>query len=89
MSDKALKLRLDAMKKLLSELEDTIVSPVAKERLLRTPTNHLRDVEVFLADTVMQNLGSAGYALTLAEQSLALVKRLVDKIGPNIQVDIC
>jgi hypothetical protein len=73
MSKQELKLRLDAMKKLLSELEGAIVSPEAKERLLRTSTNHLRDVEVFIADTKNQNVGIASFALTLAENNLVNV----------------
>jgi hypothetical protein len=77
---------LDAAKKLLANLESTIVNPEAKEYFLQMPKNHLRDAETFIADIQNQNVGIASFALTLAEQNLLWVKKLVDKYGPNIQI---
>ena len=80
------KLRLDAMKNVLSELDQTIVNAEVKEYFLSAPRNHLRDFEAFLADPKNQTVGVAGFALTLAEQQLVAVKKLVTKYGPNIQI---
>jgi hypothetical protein len=80
------KIRLEAAKTLLANLERTIVNPEAKEYFLHMPKNHLRDAEAFIADTQNQTVGIASFALTLAEQNLLWVKKLVDKYGANIQI---
>jgi hypothetical protein len=49
MSHEELKLRMNVMKEVVSELENTIVNPEARNYLLHMPKNHLRDVEAFLA----------------------------------------
>jgi hypothetical protein len=80
------KIRLEAAKKLLAELEATIVNPEAREHFLHTTKGNLRESEALIADTKNQNVGIASFALTLAEQNLVWVKKLVDKYGPNIQI---
>ncbi len=80
------KIRLDAMKSVLSALDGTIANAEAKEYFLSAPKNHLRECEVFLADSTNQTVGIAGFALTLAEQQLVAVQKLVSKYGPNIKI---
>ena len=80
------KVRLEAAKKLLAELEATIVNPQAKEHFLHMTKNQLRESEAFIADTKNQSVGVASFALTMAEQNLVWVKKLVDKYGPTIQI---
>jgi hypothetical protein len=79
------KLRLEAMRILLSELDETIVNSEVRDYFLSAPKKHLRDIDQFLADTKNQtSRGFAGFALT--EEQLAWVKKLVTKYGPNIQI---
>jgi hypothetical protein len=80
------KIRLNAAKKLLAELEATITNPEAREHFFHTTKSNLRESESFIADTKNQNVGIASFALTMAEQNLVWVKKLVDKYGPNIQI---
>jgi hypothetical protein len=81
------KLRLEAMRTLLSELDETIVNSEVRDYFLSAPKKHLRDIDRFLADTKNQtSRGFAGFALALTEEQLAWVKKLVTKYGPNIQI---
>jgi hypothetical protein len=80
------KLRVDAMKNLISELDQTIVNPEARDYFLSMPKNNLREAELFLADPTNQTVGIAGSALTFAEQQLVYAKKLVAKYGPNIKI---
>jgi hypothetical protein len=80
------KIRLDSAKKLLAELEVTIVDPKARERFLHTTKSNLQDSEAFIADTKNQNVGVASFAITRAEKHLVWVKKLVDEYGPNIHI---
>jgi hypothetical protein len=80
------KIRLDAAKKLLSELEATILNAEAREQFLHTTKSNLRESEAFIADAKNQNVGIASFALTMAEKNLVWVKKLVDEYGPNIQI---
>jgi len=80
------KLRLRAAKDSVSELENTIVNPEAKEFFTSASKNHLREFEEFLADPKNHTVGVAGFTLTLAEQQLVWVRKLVEKYGPNIRI---
>ena len=80
------KIRLDAAKKLLVELEATIVNPKAREHFLHMTKTNLQDSEAFIADTKNQSVGVASLALSMAEKNLVWVKKLVDEYGPNIQI---
>lgn len=78
------KLRVDEVKKLISELEQTITNPEARKSFLSIPKNYLRKAEDFLADTKSHGHGwsepevVAGFALALAEHHLSSMRKLVN-----------
>jgi hypothetical protein len=78
------KLRVDSVKKLISELELTITNPEARESFLSMPKNYLRKAEDFLASTKTHGYGwsepevVAGFALALAELHLTGIRKLVN-----------
>jgi hypothetical protein len=74
------------MKNVLSELDQMIVNAESKEYFLSAPRNHLREFEAFLADPKNHTVGVAGFVLSLAEQQLVAVKKLVTKYGPNLRI---
>jgi hypothetical protein len=87
MSEQSLKdfrLRVDAMKALITELDQTILNPEARDHFLSFPKGNLREAEAFLADANNHTVGIAGPALALAETRLVQVKKLVEKYGRNI-----
>jgi hypothetical protein len=87
MSEQSLKdfrLRVDAMKALITELDQAILNPEARDHFLSFPKSNLREAEAFLADANNHTVGIAGPALALAEARLVQVKKLVEKYGRNI-----
>jgi hypothetical protein len=83
---KDFKLRVDAMRTLITELDHAILNPEAREHFLSFPKSNLREAEAFLADANNHTVGIAGPALAFAETQLVQVKKLVEKYGPNIHI---
>jgi hypothetical protein len=80
------KVRLRAAKDLFSELENKIVNAEVRDHFLSSTKKLLIDVEGILRDAEQkQHEASEGFMLTLAEQHLVRVKKLVTKYGPKIQ----
>ena len=79
-------LRLRVAKDLLSQLENKIVNAEVRDQFSSSTKKLLIDVEGILRDPEQkQHEASEGFMLTLAEQHLARVKKLVTKYGPKIQ----
>ena len=80
------KLRLRVAKDLLSQLENKIVHAEVRDEFLSSTKKLLIDVEGILRDPEQKpHEASEGFMLTLAEQHLMRVKKLVMKYGPKIQ----
>jgi hypothetical protein len=78
--------RLRVAKDLLSQLENKIVNAEVRDQFLSSTKKLLIDVEGILRDPEQnQHEASEGFMLTLAEQHLVRVKKLVTKYGPKIQ----
>jgi hypothetical protein len=87
MSEQSLKdfqQRVDAMKILITELDQAILNPETRDHFLSFPKSSLREAQAFLADANNHTVGVAGPALALAETRLVQVKKLVEKYGRNI-----
>ena len=78
--------RLRVAKDSVSELENKIVHAEVRDHFLSSTKKLLIDVEGILRDPEQrQHEAPEGFMLTLAEQHLVRVKKLVTKYGPKIQ----
>jgi len=80
------RLRLRVARDLFSELENKIVNAEVKEQFLSSTKKLLTYVDGILRDPEQnRHEASEGFMLTLAEQHLVRVRKLVTKYGPKIQ----
>jgi hypothetical protein len=75
--------KLEEMKKLLSELDATILDAKAKDYLIGLAKLWVSDADHFINEG---RAGAASLVLSMVEQQLVRAKKLVAEFGPNIQM---
>jgi hypothetical protein len=75
--------KLEEMKKLLSELDATILDAKMKDYLIGLAKSWVSDADYFINEG---RAGAASLVLGMVEQQLTKAKKLVAEFGPNIQM---